>query len=218
MGFQVICISRTIAAGGEAIGQAVAQRLGYRYVDAEVVTKAAEKAKVDPRVVAASEQKQPFLKRLIEAIGSAQGAADPLGFATGLPLDVYQQTASLLRRPAHDALRALIRATVREIAQEGRAVIVAHAASFALAGTPGVFRVLVTASPETRVDRLAAAQHIDTTAAQAAVAQSDRERRNYFYSFYKIKDELPTHYDLVISTDVLTPEQATALIICAAQS
>ena len=46
---RVVCISRTLAAGGEEIGQAVAERLGYRVIDAEIIQRAAEKAEVDPQ-------------------------------------------------------------------------------------------------------------------------------------------------------------------------
>ena len=38
MAHGVVCISRVTAAGGEAIGHAVAERLSYRYVDDEVIT------------------------------------------------------------------------------------------------------------------------------------------------------------------------------------
>jgi cytidylate kinase len=36
--------------------------------------------------------------------------------------------------------------------------------------------------------------------------------------FYEIDEELPTHYDLVVNTDVLTVEQAAELVSRAAMS
>jgi cytidylate kinase len=54
--------------------------------------------------------------------------------------------------------------------------------------------------------------------AERRIATSDRERHEYFKRFYKIQQELPTHYDLVINTDVLTTGQAAAVIIAAAQA
>ncbi len=219
MSFQVVCISRTLAAGGEVIGRAVAQRLGFRYVDEEVVTNAAEKAHVDPRVVAATEHKQPLLKRLIAGIGVAQGLADPLGFPTGVPLPtMYYDPALNLPGLIPDDHRALIRAAIHEIAAEGRAVIVAHAASMALSGDGDVLRILVTASPESRARRLTEAdERFTASTAAAAVKDSDRERRDYFRRFYDLKEELPTHYDLVVNTDVLSLQQCIN-IICAAQA
>ena len=41
--------------------------------------------------------------------------------------------------------------------------------------------------------------------------------RSYLQSFYQVKEELPTHYDLVINTDVLAPAQAVEAILAAAQ-
>ena len=45
---------------------------------------------------------------------------------------------------------------------------------------------------------------------------SDRERADYFRRFYDIDEELPTHYDIVVNTDTLGPEQAVNLIVAAA--
>ena len=44
MNRSVICISRTAVAGGETVGRVVAERLGFRYLDDEVIQLAAEKA------------------------------------------------------------------------------------------------------------------------------------------------------------------------------
>jgi hypothetical protein len=46
---------------------------------------------------------------------------------------------------------------------------------------------------------------------------SDAGRADYFLRFYRIERELPTHYDLVINTDVLTAEEASDIVIAAAQ-
>ncbi len=218
MSTRVVCISRSLAAGGEVIGRLVSQRLGFRYVDEEIVQKAAEHARVDAQAVAATEHPGPLIKRLIDSMAAVEGLIDPLVFTSGLPLRVYYQSAISPHAPVPGDYRALIRDTIREIADAGGAVIVAHAASLALAGLQGVLRVLVTASPATRARRLvAAAQAENEDAATAAVAASDRERREYFRSFYGVRHELPVHYDLVINTDVLTPERAAGLILCIAQ-
>jgi cytidylate kinase len=217
MSIRVVCISRTIAAGGETIGQAVAQRLGFRYIDEQIIEKAAQQAQVDPAVVAAAEHRQPLLQRLLDKLARGADLAGTVTLATGVPLDVFVPSPTAYRAEPDD-LRVLIRATIHEVARTGNVVIVAHAASMALSGVEGVLRVLVTASPETRAQRLALAQRIGAAEAASAIAASDRERRDYLYSFYKVKEELPTHYDMVISTDALTPEQAVEVILAAAQA
>ncbi len=51
MQYRVVCVSQVTAAGGEAIGELVAARLGFRYVDDEVITLAADHAGLDPAIV-----------------------------------------------------------------------------------------------------------------------------------------------------------------------
>ena len=216
MGLRVVCISRTTAAGGENVGDTVAQRLGFRYVDEQIIERAAQLAQVDPKLVEAAEHRQPLLQRLIGKLAAAYELAGPVSLATGVPLDAFAPGPVGYQAMPED-LRVLIRAAIHEVAKVGHVVIVAHAASVALAGTAGVLRVLVTASPAVRAQRLAVAQGISADEATAAIAKSDRERRDYFQEFYKIKDELPTHYDLAINTDVLTPKQAVEVIVAAVQ-
>src|SRR5207249_12055104 len=46
MDCSVIAISRTLGAGGEDLGHLMASELGFRYVDAEIITNAAQQAGV----------------------------------------------------------------------------------------------------------------------------------------------------------------------------
>jgi hypothetical protein len=217
MKIRVVCISRAIAAGGEAVGEIVASRLGFRYVDEEIISLAASQAQVDAAVVAAAEQRQPLLQRLLDKLPTAHDLAGAVTLGSGVPVDIF--TGSVVEyRTVPDDMRSLIRAAIHEVAQAGEAVIVAHAASMALADAEGVLRVLVTAPPAARAKRLAQAQGLDAAAADAAVASSDRERRDYLKRFYGVKEELPTHYDVVINTERLGAESAAALVVAAASA
>jgi len=217
MQFPVICISHTTAAGGETVGQAVAEQLAFRYVDEEIISMAGRLAQVDPALVAATERKQPLMQRLLDKLGAAQQAIGAIALASGgLHLQSSQRQGAT-QAPSDD-LRAMIRAAIAAVGKAGNAVIVAHAASMALAGTPGVLRVLVTAPAATRRDRLAQEQTLTAAEAAKVLSKSDQGRHNYFQTFYKLEQELPTHYDLVLNTEVLTPEKVTALIVFAARN
>ena len=99
-----------------------------------------------------------------------------------------------------------------KIRARGKAVIVAHAASYAIGHSDGVLRVLVTASPETRTTRVAEAEGLDQAGAARALKESDAGRADYLKRFYDVRDESPTHYDLVLNTDALSIQQAADLI------
>lgn len=218
---RVICVSRTLAAGGEEVARALSQRLGFRYVDEEIVAKAAEKDDVDVQLVKDAEKRQSFIDRLLESLAIAPapevmavspGLMHPAAFGTGLEL---AGSGAALRGTEH--YRQLIRDVVRETARQGDVVIVAHAAAMALAGEEGVLRILVTASPEIRAQRLAAARKISADEASSVIKDSDKSRRDYFKSFYDIRDEAPTHYDMIINTDALSVEQAIEAVVSAAR-
>jgi cytidylate kinase len=195
----LICVSRTAGAGGEEIGWAVAQQLGLPYVDEQIIDLAAERAGVDPELVAEAEARKSLVTRVVEAM-------DSLGAVARHP--------SRLSRPSRKSLRALIRDAIGQVAARGPAVIVAHAASVALGPRAGILRVLVTGSPEARADRLHALG-ISAQDAKATVEESDRSRQQYLQSFYGVSEEGPMHYDLVINTDRLGVEGGIAAILAA---
>jgi hypothetical protein len=203
---RVVCISRALGAHGEDVGRLVAERLGFRYVDEEIVALAAERGRVDPATISDSEQRRSFVHRLLEQLATSGGpeAIFPVGAVT----DLTDRT---------EVHRALIRDVVEEVGGQGDAVIVAHAASIALGGRADVLRVFVTASPETRTGRVAEAQELEPKAASKRVRDEDAARASYFREFYDLDRELPTHYDLVINTDAVTAEQAADIVVHAAQ-
>jgi len=199
---KVISISRAMAAGGEEIGRDVAAQLGFRFADEEIVVQAAEKAGVSPETIEKVERTPPLIQRILQYMGS-------------MPVE----PSSYLPAPAHlsPAYEALIEQVIRETAAQGNVVIVAHGASIPLAGAAGLLRVLVTGSQEARAARLAAAAGLGKGRAKKAIQDSDRERREYLQRFYNIRVELPTHYDIVLNTDVLSLSTATELITTAAK-
>ena len=210
MGYRVVAISPTDGSGGEQLGPIVARELGFQLVNEQVVAQAAREAGVTAEIVADVERRKSVLGRLLDGlteVGPA-GAAGFSGFAA-----IAEDPG-----PRRDALRGLIRSVLWESAARGNAVIVAHAASFALAERTDVLRVLISASPQTRARRLAEAQDIGEPEAEKLVARGDANRADYLKRFYGIPTELPTHYDIVLNTDRVAPEDAAALILSAARS
>ena len=72
------------------------------------------------------------------------------------------------------------------------------------------------ASPQTRARRLADALGGDEGEASKALKRGDAGRADYIKRFYGVGQELPCHYDVVVSTDKLSFEDAAELIVQAA--
>jgi hypothetical protein len=199
-----VCISHATGAEGEAVGRTVAERLGYRYVDDEVIEQAGEWVELAPEFVSDVERRKPFIARLLGAV---------MPSPTSAPVVPTRIEGRLL--PSDEELRQLIKQVLTSFADAGSVVIVAHAASFALTGRD-VLRVLVTGSPEARAARVAAGRGVDERAAARLIRDEDAARAYYLKQFYGVDQELPTHYDLVVNTDVLGAEQAAEIVVFAA--
>jgi hypothetical protein len=201
---RTICISHATGARGVEVGRVVAERLGFRYADEEVIAEAAEWADVSPELVADAERRRSLAGRLL---GQVADQSTPLRLTAGDPVRWL---------PTEADLRELITNVLHSIAAEGDVVIVAHAASFALAGQ-NVVRVLVTGSPRARAQRVAADRGVDERTAERVIRDEDGARADYLKRFYGIDREQPTHFDVVVNTDVLTPDAAAAAVVAAAR-
>jgi cytidylate kinase len=204
MACRIITVSRSMAAGGEEIARILAKKLGFRYADRQIVIRAAQEAGVSPETAAQAERTPGVVARILDSLAST-------------PIEPVWSSYEALASHAEPAYEGLFESVIRETANAGKVVIVSHGASFPLAGMSGLMRVFVTASPQVRVQRLARDGELDERRAKKAIAESDRQRRDYLRRFYNIRQELPTHYDLVVNTDILTQAQAAQLIISAAK-
>jgi cytidylate kinase len=197
----VVCISHATGSGGDEIGKRVAEQLGYLYVNEDIVAHAAAQSGLDPGEVADEERRKSMARRVLETL--AEGGGDTWAIAGAASMGVV--------RP--EDVRALIRETVVQTATRGNVVIVAHAASHALEPVPHMLRVFVTASPATRQKRVAAEEQVDEAEAARTIKDSDAGRRDYLKRFYSVDSESPTHYDVVVNTDLLSTEQATEIVL-----
>ena len=202
----VVSISRTLAAGGEEVGRLVAGELGFRYVDDEVVMRASAHAGVSPATIAQVEHSRSLSERIVEAIST-------LSVETQTQFEGAPVSLSVDR----EHYQGLIQWVVQDVAREGQVVFVAHGTSITLANMSGNLRVLITASPEVRSERLMGADGLNQRQARKAIQDSDRERQTFFRRFSNLRQELPIHYDLVVNTERLTVPEAAKLVVLAAR-
>jgi cytidylate kinase len=184
----VICISHAEGADGGPVGRAVAEKLGYTFADDAIVSEAARAAGIFAESVSYAERKDA--KRSIEV------------------------DFGRIEKTEH--LRDLIKTAIDSAADRGNVVITSHAASYALGDREGVLRVFVTAPEGTRAGRYAESEGVDAKRAAKELSESDKGREVYLERFYGVKDEQPTHYDLVVNTEKLGADAAAALIAAAA--
>ncbi len=199
MGYRAVALSLVDGAGGESIGHQLARKLGFGYLNEAVVAQVARDHGVDPAIVAGAERRKSFFTRVAEM--AARGAVD---VAPDPSLCVLDET---------DTLLALIRDALRDAADRGSVVLVAHAACYACADRPDVLRVGVTAPLPARESRVASALGITGAEATKRLRRSDAGRASYLKRVYGVGQESPADYDVVLNTERLTPDTAAGLIL-----
>jgi hypothetical protein len=200
MPVSAVTVSRYLGAGAEEFGREVATRLGFAYVDDQIITRVAERANVTPELAMQAEQRQSLVERIMGAL-SAQSAIEVGGQAWGIP--------------SRGEFEDLIRDVVRETAERGRVVLVAHGAAHAIGPRPGVLRVLLTGSDDQRTKRMIA-DGMERDEARRLVERSQVERADYLQRLYSVV-ESPEQYDLCINTDQIAPAKAADIAISVAE-
>ena len=208
---RIICVSHLTGAEGEAVARSVAERLRFRYLDEEIIRMAAESVDLEPSVVGAGERRKSLRSRLGQAM-----RADPMPSRPDTSVQRRSGATAVREQPSDEDLRELIRDAIKDLADEKDIVIASHAAAMVLAGRNDTLRVLITAPEKTRVRRIAHARNLDERRAEKVLGDEDASRADYLKRFHNIERELPTHYDVVVNTDGLTPGRAAELIVLAA--
>lgn len=167
-----------------------------------MIEQAAESAELAPEFVADVERRRSLVDRMLGNLVAQRSTPRP-------------STPGDRALPTDADLRELIKHVLTALSNEGSVVIVSHAAAFALSG-PDVLRVFVTAPLEPRAERIAADTGTDLAAARRRAQSDDIARADYLKRFYGVERELPTHFDVVLNTEMLTPEAAAGIVVAAA--
>ncbi len=199
---RTVAISRQRGSGGSFVGRTLADRLGYRYIDRELLRDACE------YLCARDAQQQ-------EAANTSWWSRIGQTFALGVPDCGYvpPSTETVYEGELFDIQMRLI----QEIVDEHQAVIVGRGAAQTLHGRSGVVSVLLRAPESFRIDRVQEIYHLDDRReAQRLVYESDRDRARFIRAIAGIDWTDVAGYDLVIDTAAVGFGTAVEMILRAA--
>ena len=191
-----ITLSRDAGNGGPAVARSLAERLGWRVFDSEIVEYIAKRSSVHKDLIGTlDESARDFVTDAVMAlVGSVEhreyGASD------------YRQS---------------LFSTMAAIAQHGEAVILGRGGSIVLEGAKDCLRVRLIAPIQVRVARVAEELGMDESEADRLVRQTDRERKAFIRKQFDKDIDDPCLYDLVINTAGLTSTEVVDLIWQAAK-
>ena len=197
----VLAISRQMGSGGSYIGQAVANRLGLKYIDREILAEAA-------KLLGAEDQN---LEGLEEHVANTWVRfTRHLSFG---PPDALFTPPRIRETIFEEDLYQIERQIIRELAARENCVIIGRAGSFVLREHPGVIRVFVHAPEAFRVDQLVKTLGPqDRNAVRDLIRRSDRDRAKFIQTVCSCDWTSACHYDLTINPGTIGLDAATDLV------
>src|SRR5271168_2871684 len=200
---RAITIEREYGSRGGEFAHDLAERLGWRLLDSELVAGAARVAGVDPKLA------EKFDERL-----------DPWYYRYGKAFFHDPLTATLTDDLIFDSERMLklIRQRILDEAKAGNCILVGRGAACALAGTPGCFHIFVYATASAKRDWF---EHKFPKQAQQAdqqLAALDKRRAAVIRRFYQQEWCSRGLYHMLlnscIGTDAMIAATACAANLC----
>ena len=193
----VISISRQFGAGGKTLGDMVAQKLGYTFLDDQIIQMIAVQAKVSPKWVKSVEN---------EAGGTLSK------FITGMGRKSFLQRISGEGYMDEEIYVDLLHKIILQIAVEDNVVILGRGGQYILRDFEKAFHVLLIADRHHRITFMETHYNFTQPQAERVVDRQEKRRMNLYKKFGKEDFDQPNLYHLVLNMSRLSLEEAMAQI------
>lgn len=193
----IITIGRECGSGGRNIGKKLAEEMGVKCYDKELLTRAAKESGLCRELFETHDEKptNSFLYSLVMDTYS-------LGYTNSAHMDM----------PINHKIFLAQFDTIKKLASEESCVIIGRCADYVLDGTEGLIRVFLYADIKVREERVRERNLYADKDVLKNIHRIDRERRDY-NRYYAGRDwEKPENYDLLINTTQIGVDGSVQLI------
>jgi cytidylate kinase len=205
---RAVTISREYGSGGGEVAQRLAQQLGWRLVDHEIVVRVAQTLGVSESEAAAhDEHVEGFVSRLLRSMQRV----DP-NLMSGAP--VLPISAETEQNQYQEALADVVKAAITN----NHTVIVGRGSQALLAQRRDVLHVRIVAPLTTRISYVMQREGLTQEDAKERIQLKDRDRMRYLQAAYNLQSDDPHLYDLVLNSAILDLDSITSLIITALEN
>lgn len=199
----VITISREVGSGGRTIGRKLAEKLGVRFCDKNLINALVEKFNLSSGdIETVKGQKKNWLADLLEKYTPVPHAG-----AIGSTGQEYSQAVT------NEDLYKAESTILRELAAESSCVIAGRSGFFILKDHPNKLDIFIHASLPNRVSRIMERQGKTAEEAEAIIKRVDEMRENYVRRYTSTSRYDARNYDLVLNMDGLSSDEAVGIIL-----
>lgn len=202
----VITISREVGSGGHTVGAILAEKLGVRYCDKQLLSSLEKQFGLSASGIEKLKgEKKNWLSDFITRIA-------PLPSAKTLGLDPKYTQEFRIDITTDDIFKAEVE-ILKEFADLGSCVVAGRSGFFVFKGHPNCFNVLITASLPHRVERIMKKQGLSEESARAIIEGIDQARENYIQRYAGVSRYDARNYSLVLSADGHSEEELADIIL-----
>ena len=195
MGNHIYTIGREFGSGGKEIGVALANRLGVKCYDKELLKEASKESGYCAEIFENHDEKptNSFLYSVYMLAQTAAGKGD------------------MLTNDGHIYVRE--QAVIKQLAAKGSAIFLGHCAAEALKEYEGMVRVFIRCSDEeAKRQRIMEEYGIDAGKVEAVRKKFDKKRANYYYANTVKKWDDFKNYELVLDSGKLGKETCVKML------
>ena len=202
----VITINRELGSGGRTVGQKLAEKLGVPFYDKALIKALQEKYHLTVEEIEKLKGRNHSwwaeFKRML-SIGAQQNEAKYYQVAIGEEPDLLTT----------DDIFMTEQEILKGIAAEESCIIAGRSGFYVLRKHPNRLSILIQASMDSRVKRVARKQGMSPEEARKTIEKVDKMRENYVNKYTKTSRYDTHNYDLVISADGKTEDEIVKLIL-----
>ena len=204
----IITISRELGSGGRTVGRLLAERLGVRYSDKELIKALREQFHLTTDAIEKLKgEKKDWLTSLLRKIIAMPKAENVVEWDESF---VKEYQPNITSDEVFEAEKQILRG----IAEEGSCVIAGRSGFYVLKDFPNKIDIFITAARENRIKRVMAKQNLSEEEAEAAIDRVDQGRENYIKRYTGVSRYDIRNYNLVINMDNVPDEnEAVDLIL-----
>jgi cytidylate kinase len=195
--FPVITISRQFGSDGHEVGTKLAEKMGIKYYDKELIAMAAKESGLSEEIFAQADEKAGNSLLYSMVMGNY-----PFG----------TRFAGVNEMPINDQLFILQSDIIKKAAKEGPCVVIGRCGNYILRDFDNIFKVFIHADKEWRVKWVVDHKLCDEKKAPDFISKQDKQRANYYNFYSNMRWDDVNNYDLTINMSKFTVDEAVDLI------
>jgi cytidylate kinase len=200
----IITIRGRMGSGAPEIGRIVSEKLHIDYIDREIIAEVAARCNLQECEVLAKEMPPARLQeRIAEALARGYSIGDGI---QGAYLPFWQ-----IPTDDNRYLEALT-SFIKDLSKGHSGVIYGRGSQFILKDCPHALHVSVVAPFKTRIKRVMETLNVTEEKAKSEINHFDSSAKEFIKRFFSSDMEDATCYDIVINTERLTYEDASAIV------